>query len=158
MTYRTHARHDASLLSTGWQVFVEEFSVTVSVGIRDFEYCSPQVVLIDAVIDYDNTPDESILVDYDTWCSTIETSLANAPHIRLLENLLIQIAATTFDQWPNVAGIRVCAHKPHIRPGVRKVGVSLNWNYSSYLRWMQDLELASPDEVGVVAKSARGRA
>lgn len=136
-------RADAPPLGSGWQVFIEELSVLVSVGIHDFEYSAPQIVLIDATIDYDKTPDESNFIDYDTWCSTVDARLSRSPHTRLLEDLLVQIATTTFEKWTNVARIRVSVHKPNIRPGARKVGVSLDWSRTGYLRWAREIQLVS---------------
>ena len=105
---------------TGWKIFVTELSVSMRVGIHDVEYLSPQVVLIDGVIDYDGMPDEVSVIDYDVWCSTIQTRLENSLHIRLLEDVLVQVASLIFERWPDVARLTVSAHKPKIRSGVRK--------------------------------------
>jgi dihydroneopterin aldolase len=137
---------------TGCAVFVEELSVRVRVGIHDAEYLAPQVVLISSRIEYACAPDEASMIDYEKWCSTIEARLAAASHTRLLEDLLVIAAEITFELWSNISRLSVSAHKPNIRAGAGKVGVSLDWDKSQYESWKEKRENHSPNLIdGLVA-------
>ncbi|WP_407947196.1 dihydroneopterin aldolase, partial [Paraburkholderia sacchari] len=61
--------------------------------------------------------------------------LAKKPHTRLLETLVADIAALSFREWPALDTLTIEVHKPKIRPGTRRIGVSLEWTRADYLQW-----------------------
>jgi 7,8-dihydroneopterin aldolase/epimerase/oxygenase len=120
----------------GWSVFVEALAVPARVGIHPHEHGQPQPVVIDAQLGYRCMPNEAgEWIDYESWCARIADFLAKKPHTRLLEMLVADIAALSFREWPALEALTLTVHKPKIRPGTRRVGVSLEWTRADYLQW-----------------------
>ncbi len=41
----------------------------------------------------------------------------------------------SFREWPALESLTLSVYKPKIRPGTKRVGVSLDWTRGDYLRW-----------------------
>ena len=120
----------------GWSVFVEGLSVPTRIGIHPHEHGQPQPLVIDAQLGYRSMPKEaSDWIDYESWCARIAEFLAKKPHTRLLETLVAEIAALSFREWPALDTLTIEVHKPKIRPGTRRIGVSLEWTRGDFLQW-----------------------
>lgn len=120
----------------GWSVFVEGLSVPARIGIHPHEHGQPQPLVINAQLGYRSMPkEESDWIDYESWCTRIAEFLAKKPHTRLLETLVADIAALSFREWPALDSLTIEVHKPKIRPGTRRIGVSLDWTRADYLQW-----------------------
>ncbi|CAB3793521.1 hypothetical protein LMG28688_03727 [Paraburkholderia caffeinitolerans] len=120
----------------GWSVFVEGLSVPARIGIHPHEHGQPQPLVIDAQLGYRSMPkEESDWIDYESYCARIAEFLAKKPHTRLLETLVADIAALSFREWPALDTLTIEVHKPKIRPGTRRIGVSLEWTRADYLQW-----------------------
>ncbi|MBU9571613.1 dihydroneopterin aldolase [Burkholderia multivorans] len=124
------------LRGRGWSVFVDELKVSARVGIHAHEHEAPQPIVIDARLEYRCEPSEQgEWIDYDGYCARIASYLAHKSHTRLLETLVADIAALSFREWPALESLTLSVHKPKIRPGTKRVGVSLDWTRGDYLRW-----------------------
>ncbi|MFX1676615.1 dihydroneopterin aldolase [Paraburkholderia sp. A2WS-5] len=120
----------------GWSVFVEGLSVPARIGIHAHEHGQPQPLVIDAQLGYRSMPkEESDWIDYERYCARIAEFLAKKPHTRLLETLVADIAALSFREWPALDTLTIEVHKPKIRPGTQRIGVSLEWTRADYLQW-----------------------
>lgn len=120
----------------GWSVFIEALAVPAKVGIHAYEHDAPQPIVIDARLGYGAEPSEAHgWIDYDGYCTRIADFLSHKPHTRLLETLVADIAAVSFRQWPALELLTLSVHKPKIRPGTRRVGVTLDWTRADYLQW-----------------------
>ncbi|CAG9212675.1 Putative dihydroneopterin aldolase protein [Paraburkholderia tropica] len=120
----------------GWSVFVEALSVPARIGIHPHEHGQPQPLVIDAQLGYGRAPKEAgDWIDYESWCARIADFLAHKTHTRLLETLVADMAALSFREWPALETLTLAVHKPKIRPGTRRVGVSLEWTRADYLQW-----------------------
>jgi dihydroneopterin aldolase len=120
----------------GWSVFVEGLSVPARVGIHPHERGQPQPLVIDAQLGYRSVPkEESDWIDYESWCARLAEFLAKKAHTRLLETLVAEVAALSFRGWPALDSLTLEVHKPKIRPGTRRIGVSLEWTRADYLQW-----------------------
>ncbi|AJK48728.1 dihydroneopterin aldolase [Burkholderia plantarii] len=127
----------------GWSVFIDELRVPARIGIHPHEHDAPQPVVIDARLGYRCEPAErgaSGYIDYDGYCARVAAWLAHKPHTRLLETLVAELAALSFDEWPALESITLALHKPEIRPGTRRVGVELDWTRADYAAWRAALE------------------
>ena len=58
--------------------------------------------------------------------------LSHKPHTRLLETLVADIAVLSFREWPALESLTLSVYKPKIRPGTKRVGVSLDWTRGDY--------------------------
>jgi 7,8-dihydroneopterin aldolase/epimerase/oxygenase len=120
----------------GWSVFVEGLSVPARIGIYPHEHGQPQPLVINAQLGYRSMPKEAgDWIDYEGYCGCIAEFLANKPHTRLLETLVADIAVLSFREWPALDSLAIEVHKPKIRPGTRRVGVSLEWTRADYFQW-----------------------
>ncbi|WP_233850019.1 dihydroneopterin aldolase [Paraburkholderia sp. HD33-4] len=120
----------------GWSVFIEALAVPARVGIHPHEHGAPQAIVIDARLGYGSAPSEAGgWIDYDGYCTCIADFLAHKPHTRLLETLVADIAELSFRRWPALETLTLSVHKPKIRPGTRRVGVTLEWTRTDYLQW-----------------------
>ncbi|WP_246793815.1 dihydroneopterin aldolase [Burkholderia perseverans] len=122
----------------GWSVFIDELRVPARIGIHPHEHEAPQPVVIDARLGYRCEPAEhgaSGYIDYDGYCARVAAWLAHKSHTRLLETLVVELAALSFDEWPALESITLALHKPKIRPGTRRVGVQLDWTRADYAAW-----------------------
>ncbi|SIT41399.1 Dihydroneopterin aldolase (fragment) [Paraburkholderia piptadeniae] len=45
------------------------------------------------------------------------------------------IAELSFREWPALETLTLSVHKPKIRPGTRRVGVTLEWTRADYPLW-----------------------
>ncbi|KVO31329.1 diguanylate cyclase [Burkholderia ubonensis] len=124
------------LRGRGWSVFVDELKVPARIGIHAHEHDAPQPIVIDAQLGYRCEPSEAgEWIDYDGYCARVAAFLAHKPHTRLLETLVAEIAVLSFREWPALEMLTLSVHKPKIRPGTKRVGVSLDWTRGDYLRW-----------------------
>ncbi|CAB3810346.1 hypothetical protein LMG28688_07233 [Paraburkholderia caffeinitolerans] len=106
------------------------------IGIHPHEHGQPQPLVIDAQLGYRSMPkEESDWIDYESYCARIAEFLAKKSHTRLLETLVADIAALSLREWPALDTLTIEVHKPKIRPGTRRIGVSLDWTRADYLRW-----------------------
>jgi dihydroneopterin aldolase len=84
--------------------------------------------VIDAQLGYRCEPsEEGEWIDYDGYCARIASFLSHKPHTRLLETLVADLAVMSFREWPALESLTLSMYKPKIRPGTRRVGVSLDW-------------------------------
>ncbi|QNB14341.1 dihydroneopterin aldolase [Paraburkholderia bannensis] len=127
---------NAPACGRGWSVFVDALSVPARIGIHPHEHGQPQPLVIDAQLGYGRAPkEEGDWIDYESWCARIADFLAHKSHTRLLETLVADVAALSFREWPALETLTLAVHKPKIRPGTRRVGVSLDWTRADYLQW-----------------------
>ena len=70
-----------------------------------------------------------------TATARLAAFLSHKPHTRLLETLVADIAVLSFREWPALESLTLSVYKPKIRPGTKRVGVSLDWTRGDYLRW-----------------------
>ncbi|BCG05050.1 dihydroneopterin aldolase (plasmid) [Paraburkholderia sp. PGU19] len=120
----------------GWSIFVEGLIVPARVGIHPHEHGAPQVVVIDAQLGYRSAPsDAGGWIDYDSYCTCVADFLAHKQHTRLLESLVADIAELSFREWSALEKLTLSVHKPKIRPGTRRIGVTLEWTRPDYLLW-----------------------
>ncbi len=133
----------ARAMGRGWSVFIEELKVPARIGIHAHEHEAPQPIVIDARLGYRCEPVEQGgigFVDYDGYCARVAAWLAHKPHTRLLETLVVELAALSFEEWPALEAVTLSMHKPKIRPGTRRVGVELDWTRADYLAWREAVE------------------
>ncbi|MDW9247168.1 dihydroneopterin aldolase [Burkholderia cepacia] len=124
------------LRGRGWSVFVDELKVPARIGIHAHEHEAPQPIVIDARLGYRCEPSEQgEWIDYDGYCARLAAFLSHKPHTRLLETLVADIAVLSFREWPALESLTLSVYKPKIRPGTKRVGVSLDWTRGDYLRW-----------------------
>ncbi|EML1600475.1 dihydroneopterin aldolase [Burkholderia cenocepacia] len=124
------------LRGRGWSVFVDELKVPARIGIHAHEHEAPQPVVIDARLGYRCEPSEQgEWIDYDGYCARVASFLSHKPHTRLLETLVADLAVLSFREWPALESLTLSMYKPKIRPGTKRVGVSLDWTRGDYLRW-----------------------
>ncbi|WP_414441174.1 dihydroneopterin aldolase [Burkholderia sp. 22PA0106] len=127
----------------GWSVFIDELKVPARIGIHAHEHEAPQPVVVDARLGYRCEPVEQGaegFVDYDGYCARVASWLAHKPHTRLLETLVVELAALSFEEWPSLESVTLSLHKPKIRPGTRRVGVELDWTRTDYVAWCAALD------------------
>ncbi len=122
-------------LGRGWRVFIDELVVTTRIGIHPHEHAAPQPVVIDAGLTYRGEPSEQAMIDYEQYCARVTTFLAEKPHTRLLETLVVELAALSFSEWPALDALTIALHKPKIREGTRRIGVELDWTRADYEAW-----------------------
>ena len=127
---------DARAWARGWTVFVDGYTVAARIGLYPHEHLAPQPIVIDARLGCLGEPDEDgVWIDYDGFCARVAAFLAGRPHTRLLETLVADLAALSFQTWPALGALTLAVHKPGIRPDARRVGVALAWTRDDYLRW-----------------------
>lgn len=127
------ARH--SRRGRGWRVFIDALEVSTRIGIHAYEHDAPQPVVIDASLAYRGEPSEDgahTMIDYEGYCERITAFLAGKPHTRMLETLVVEIAALSFREWPALDALTLALHKPKIREGTRRIGVELDWTRADY--------------------------
>jgi len=128
-------------LGRGWRVFIDELVATTRIGIHAHEYEAPQPVVIDASLAYCGEPSEDgahAMIDYEQYCERVTAFLAGKPHTRLLETLVVELAALSFGEWPALDALTIALHKPKIREGTRRIGVELDWTRANYDAWRAD--------------------
>ncbi|MGS1001005.1 dihydroneopterin aldolase [Burkholderia glumae] len=127
----------------GWSVFIDALQVPARIGIHPHEHAAPQPIVIDARLGYRCEPTEhgpGGYIDYDGYCARVAAWLARKPHTRLLETLVVELAALSFAEWPALEAITLALHKPKIRPGTRRVGVELDWTRADYAAWRASVQ------------------
>ncbi len=142
----------------GWSVFIDELKVPARIGIHAHEHEGPQPLVIDARLGYRNEPAEhgaAGYIDYDGYCARIASWLAHKPHTRLLETLVVELAALSFDEWPALESITLSVHKPKIRPGTRRVGVELDWTRADYVAWREAVSAHAHGGAGAAVQAGR---
>ena len=134
-----HASFQAPLRhGRGWRVFIDELVVPTRIGIHAHEHEAPQPVVIDASLAYRCVPSEQgahAWIDYERYCECVTSFLSVKPHTRLLETLVVEIAALSFCEWPALDALTLALHKPKIREGTRRIGVELDWTRFDYDAW-----------------------
>lgn len=129
---------DSRMTGGGWSVFIDALQMPARVGIHAHEHAGPQPVVLDARLGYRCVPaeqGEAGWIDYDAYCARIAAFVAHKPHTRLLETLVFDIAVLSFDEWPALDALTLALHKPKIRPGTRRVGVTFDWTRADHARW-----------------------
>ena len=95
---------DARAWARGWTVFVDGYTVAARIGLYPHEHLAPQPIVIDARLGCLGEPDEDgVWIDYDGFCARVAAFLAGRPHTRLLETLVADLAALSFQTWPALA-------------------------------------------------------
>lgn len=134
------ARQDDAMPGSGrgWRVFINELVVNARVGIHEFEYLSPQPIVLDADLAYRGMPtegDADEFIDYDRYCERITSFLTEKPHTRLLEMLAVDLAVLSFREFGALDALTLSLYKPKIREDARRIGIELDWTRKDYLGW-----------------------
>ena len=111
------------------RLFLQNYEVSINIGVHDFEKRAEQRVLINVDLFIPlamSTPQQDKLdevVDYDFMRSVIAARIARG-HIHLQETLCDDVARIMLEH-PRVKAVRVSTEKPDVYPDCESVGVEV---------------------------------
>jgi dihydroneopterin aldolase len=111
------------------RLFLQNYEVSINIGVHDFEKRAEQRVLINVDLFIPlamSTPQQDKLdevVDYDFMRSVIAARIARG-HIHLQETLCDDVARIMLEH-PRVRAVRVSTEKPDVYPDCQSVGVEV---------------------------------
>lgn len=111
------------------RIFLEDFSLEVSIGFHDFEKTAHQRILVSVSLfvpkpaSHSSRDDVADVIDYDFIRQGIHV-LTHGRHFNLQETLIDEIVSLCLSR-PEIRAVRAMTQKPDVYPDCRTVGVEV---------------------------------